>query len=88
MKYTNTFSPCKIGSVELRNRLIVPAMETEYSKDGTINDRIFDYWIERAKGGWALLTVEVAAVSENGKGFPNSLTLYDDSSLFRRLHIL
>ena len=81
MKYPNTFSPLKIGTVELRNRLIVPAMETEYSKDGTINDRIFKYWIERAKGGWALLTVEVAAVSPNGKGFPNSLTLFDDDCI-------
>jgi len=81
MKYANTFSPCKIGNLELRNRLVVPAMETEYSQDGTINDRIFHYWTERAKGGWALLTVEVAAVSKNGKGFPNSLTLYDDSCI-------
>ncbi len=81
MKYSKTFSKCKIGSLELRNRLIVPAMETEYSQDGTINQRIFDYWIERAKGGWALLTVEVAAISENGKGFPHSLTLFDDACI-------
>ena len=87
MKYANTFSPCKIGSLELRNRLIVPAMETEYSHDGTINARIRDYWIERAKGGWALLTVEVAAVSQDGKGFPNSLTLYNDDciDMYRKL---
>lgn len=87
MKYVNTFSPCRIGNLELRNRLIVPAMETEYSQDGTINDRIANYWIERAKGGWALLTVEVAAVSRNGKGFPNSLTLYGDSciSMYKKL---
>ena len=81
MKYANTFSTGKIGTLELRNRLIVPAMETEYSKDGTINDRIANYWIERAKGGWALLTMEVAAVSRNGKGFPNSLTLFDDDCI-------
>lgn len=81
MKYANVFTPGKIGTMELKNRLIVPAMETEYSADGTINDRITDYWIERAKGGWALLTMEVAAVSRNGKGFPNSLTLYDDDCI-------
>ena len=87
MKYANTFSTGKIGTLELRNRLIVPAMETEYSKDGTINDRIANYWIERAKGGWALLTMEVAAVSRNGKGFPNSLTLFDDDciEMYRKL---
>lgn len=81
MKYATVFTPAKIGSMELKNRLIVPAMETEYSADGTINDRITDYWIERAKGGWALLTMEVSAVSPNGKGFPNSLTIYDDSCI-------
>jgi len=63
MKFKEIFTPGKIGTMELKNRLIVPAMETEYSKDGQINERIFDYWIERAKGGWALLTVEVASIT-------------------------
>ncbi|MDR2919127.1 MAG: NAD(P)/FAD-dependent oxidoreductase [Tannerella sp.] len=81
MKFEKMLSPGKIGSLELRNRLIVPAMETEYTDAGKFNKRIMDYWIERAKGGWALLTVEVAAVSRNGKGFPDTLTLYDDDCI-------
>ena len=87
MKYECIFKPGKIGAMELKNRLIVPAMETEYSQDGTINQRITDYWLARANGGWALLTMEVAAVSPEGKGFPNSLTLYDDACIpmYRKL---
>ena len=87
MKYESIFKPGKIGTMELKNRLVVPAMETEYSKDGTINERITDYWLMRAKGGWGLLTVEVAAVSPEGKGFPNSLTLFDDECIpmYRKL---
>ena len=81
MKFNQAFTPCKIGTMELRNRLIIPAMETEYSKEGRINQRLTDYWIERAKGGWAMLTVEVAAVSENGRGFPDTLTLYNDDCI-------
>jgi 2,4-dienoyl-CoA reductase-like NADH-dependent reductase (Old Yellow Enzyme family)/thioredoxin reductase len=87
MKYESIFKPGKIGTMELKNRLIVPAMETEYSQDGTINQRITDYWLARARGGWALLTMEVAAVSPEGKGFPNSLTLFNDSCIpmYRKL---
>lgn len=87
MKYESIFKPGKIGTLQLKNRLVVPAMETEYSQDGTINDRITDYWLKRAQGGWALLTMEVAAVSPEGKGFPNSLTLFDDSCIpmYRKL---
>ena len=67
--------------MELRNRLVVPAMETGLSADGLIGERVLNYWKERAKGGWGLLTVEVAAITPVGKGFAHSLTIYDEESI-------
>lgn len=49
----NLFKPMKIGALEIRNRLVVPPMVTNYcNRDGTITERYINYYEERAKGGW------------------------------------
>lgn len=79
MKYKNLFSPIKIGSMELKNRLVVPAMGTnQCNPDGTIRQGFIDYWSARAKGGWGLCTVEVTAVDPLGKASLAVPVLYDD----------
>lgn len=46
MKYKTLFSPIKIGNMELRNRLVVPAMGTnQCNQDGTISQGFIDYWV-------------------------------------------
>ena len=72
------FSPGNIGTLELRNRIVLPAMGTAYpDKDGFVTERLIDYHVARVKGGCALNTVENAAVHENSKA-PNTLGIYDD----------
>jgi 2,4-dienoyl-CoA reductase-like NADH-dependent reductase (Old Yellow Enzyme family)/thioredoxin reductase len=79
MKYKSLFSSIKIGSMELRNRLVVPAMGTnQCNQDGTIRQGFIDYWSARAKGGWGLCTVEVTAVEPLGKASLAVPVLYDD----------
>jgi len=74
------FSPVKIGNLELSNRLLVPAMGTHLpEKNGTVGDAMVEYWAARAKGGWGLLIVEIAAVDPGGIGGSRSLGLWDDS---------
>jgi len=79
MKYKALFSPIKIGKMELKNRLVVPAMGTnQCNVDGTISQGFIDYWSARAKGGWGLCLVEVTAVDHLGKASKAVPELYDD----------
>jgi len=89
----NVFSPIKIGTVEIPNRLVVPAMVMNYCNvDGTATERYIAYHEAKARGGWGLIITEDYAVDPKGKGFPNIPGLWDDSQieghaeLTRRIH--
>lgn len=70
MELTNVFSTQKIGNCEIPNRLVVPAMVTNYcTEDGYITERYKKYIEEKAKGGWGLIITEDYAVQEHGKGY-------------------
>ncbi|WP_279380146.1 hypothetical protein [Sporosalibacterium faouarense] len=38
MKYPNLFKPIKIKGLELKNRIVFPAMGTGFLKDGYVTD--------------------------------------------------
>ena len=89
----NIFSPIRIGTVEIPNRLVVPAMVMNYCNiDGTATERYIAYHEARARGGWGLIITEDYAVDPKGKGFPNIPGLWNDSQieghaeLTRRIH--
>jgi len=72
------FSPAKIGTLELKNRLIMPAMGTGMqNKDGTVSDRLYHYHRVRGAGGTGMITVEIVAVHRTTAG-PTGLGIYDD----------
>jgi len=78
-KYPITFSPLKLGKFELRNRLIVPAMDSAMCEDdGTIGQMAWDYYGSRASGGFSMVISEIAAIDERGMGMPGQPRLYDD----------
>lgn len=78
----NLFSPIKIGNLEIANRLVVPAMVTNYcNADGTATERYIAYHEAKAKGGWGLIITEDYAVDPTGKGFSNVAGLWDDSQI-------
>jgi 2,4-dienoyl-CoA reductase-like NADH-dependent reductase (Old Yellow Enzyme family)/thioredoxin reductase len=63
------FEPIKIGTMKLKNRIVMPAMDTNYSsEDGFVTRRLVNYHVERAKGGVGLIIVEGAYVEPEGKG--------------------
>ena len=49
--------PTRIGGLELKNRIVMPAMHLGYCKDGYIGQRIIDFYRERAEGGAGLIMV-------------------------------
>lgn len=61
--FEHLLSPIKIRGLELKNRIILPAMGTRMaSEKGEITDRLIAYHAARTKGGCGLNIVEVAAV--------------------------
>ncbi len=78
--YEKLFSEGKIGSLTLKNRLVVPGMGTTLLQyDGHMTDAFIDYWVERAKGGYGLLITEYNGVNPQGSANPMELMISDDS---------
>jgi 2,4-dienoyl-CoA reductase-like NADH-dependent reductase (Old Yellow Enzyme family)/thioredoxin reductase len=77
------FSPLRIGSMELENRIVMPPMTTMLGgPDGEVTDRFIDFYAARARGGAALITAEAVDVhpythnlSLGDRGFT---AIYDD----------
>jgi 2,4-dienoyl-CoA reductase-like NADH-dependent reductase (Old Yellow Enzyme family) len=54
--------PGKIGTMKLKNRLVIPAMCTNYTYQGHFTDQAVHYYGLRAKGGAALIIIEASAI--------------------------
>ncbi len=89
MNYQHLFSVGKIGSVTLKNRVVMPAMGTGLaSSDGELTEQQIRYYEERAKGGTGLIITEFTTVDfELGRAAANQLRFDDDLFIpgFRRL---
>jgi NAD(H)-dependent 7beta-hydroxy-3-oxo-delta4-cholenoic acid oxidoreductase len=73
------FSPINIGTMEVKNRIVMPPMTTGFgAPDETITERYLDYYEARAKGGAGLIIVEATAVDAVRKYGFLPLGLYDD----------
>ncbi len=71
--------PIKIGSMELKNRMVMPPMATRYAApDGFVSKRTINYYEARAKGGIGLIIIEATYVHEKGPLLPNGLGLSND----------
>jgi len=86
--FTKLFSPFKIGSLEIRNRMVMSPMETHLcDKEGFITDEIIAYYKERAVGGVGYITVENTAVDPVGRVNDGMLCIHDDKFIpgFKKL---
>ena len=73
------FSPIKIGSLTLSNRLIMAPMATHFATEkGEVTQKLIDYYVERGKGGVGLIVSESNYVSPDGRGGIRRLGLYCD----------
>ena len=78
--YSHLLSPGHIGTMELRNRMIVTAMGANLAEpDGTCGERIRRYHEEQAKGGVGLVNTGVAGVAwPIGANQPGQVAISDD----------
>jgi 2,4-dienoyl-CoA reductase (NADPH2) len=64
MKFPTLFKPGMIGSMEVRNRIIMAALGTGLADmDGYITQRMIDYYEARAKGGVGLIISQISSIS-------------------------
>lgn len=55
-KYQELFKPFNIGSCQIKNRVVMTAMDTKHEEENYIwSDETINYYIERAKGGVGLI---------------------------------
>lgn len=57
--------PFKIGSLSLRNRFVMPPLCSRLARpDGSVTQRMIDYYAERAQGGVGLIVIEYCYIDE------------------------
>lgn len=72
------FKPGRIGTLELKNRLVMTAMATlAPDPEGFVTSRVIDYFVERAKGGVGLIITMGACVARDA-ATPGRLWVFDD----------
>ena len=75
-------TPGRIGSVEIRNRIVMPPMTTRLAdEDGHVTDDSIAYYMARVRGGAGLITVEMASPARAGRHRRRELGIFDDRFL-------
>ena len=86
-EFSSLFQPGNIGTLQLKNRIIMSAMGTILADaEGNVTDALVDYYRARARGGTGLIMTQGAIVSPDSSLLAN-LFIYDDKYIagFKRL---
>ncbi|WP_206812709.1 NAD(P)/FAD-dependent oxidoreductase [Paradesulfitobacterium ferrireducens] len=83
MHTAKIFQPIQVGSMTVRNRIVMPPMSTRLSNtDGSVTPRLLDYYETRAKGGVGAIIVEYSYIDEEAsKAAVCQLGVYSDNLL-------
>lgn len=74
-KYAPLWEPLELGSVTLKNRVVVTAHALQYAVDNLMTQQSVDYYEERAKGGAGLILTEAQAVHPSSRGLAPRTTM-------------
>ncbi len=78
---TTLGDPLTINQMQLRNRLVLPPLTTNYgSSAGMVNKEVLQFYKERSKDVGLVIT-EATAVRTDGRIVPGSLGLWEDSQI-------
>jgi 2,4-dienoyl-CoA reductase (NADPH2) len=66
MEFPYLFSPIKVNSMIIRNRIVMTAMHLGYTPDGEVTDRLVKFYAERARGGVGLIILGGCPIDEYG----------------------
>ena len=76
--YPLLFEPIRLGKIESRNRIFMPALGTLFSMDQKLNERHVRFYERRAEGGAGIITAGPVGVDFVGSG-AIALSLMDDA---------
>ncbi len=77
--YPMLFSPIKVGTTEVKNRVFMPPVSTNLADHGYVTDDLVDHYRARAKGGVGLIITEVVTVGPTYTYLPGDMCCYDDT---------
>lgn len=82
MTSTTLFSPIKLGSLALENRIVMAPMTRGFSPSNIPNDMNVEYYRKRAAGGVGLIITEGTCVNHKAaNGYPNVPFIYGTEAL-------
>ncbi|MFW9988376.1 MAG: FAD-dependent oxidoreductase [Candidatus Odinarchaeota archaeon] len=70
MKFIKLFEPFKIQDLEIKNRIVMPALGLGYTPKGEVTDVFSNFYEKRAKGGTGLIIIGGIGISPNSGGTP------------------
>ncbi|MDJ0804751.1 MAG: NADH:flavin oxidoreductase, partial [Desulfobacterales bacterium] len=81
--YPHVFAPLAIGSMRVKNRLLMSAMSINFGVDenGFVTDHLTAYFEARARGGVGAMLVGGGAVHPTGIELPDLPKLWDDACI-------
>ena len=80
--FVKVFEPINIRGLELKNRMVVSAMVTNYcTPDGMATEKFIAYHEHKAQGGWGLIITEDYAVTKTAGGFVRLPGLWEDGQI-------
>ena len=83
MKIEKLLTPIKIGRLEIQNRIVMPPMTSNFAGEiGAVNQRVIDYYSERAKGKVGLIIVEATCIDSPVGRLDDPLQLCIDDDMF------
>ena len=80
MRYRRLFTPITINGMELKNRIVMPAMHHLYTDNGYCTPKFAHYYWRRAEGGAGLIIVGSCRFDEYGAK-ANSMSLASDDTI-------
>jgi 2,4-dienoyl-CoA reductase-like NADH-dependent reductase (Old Yellow Enzyme family) len=87
MEYKYLFTPIKVGSTTIKNRIFSAPHGTSFSKDNILDERYIEYQRMRAKGGVGMIVAGGMTILPNTKDFLCVQEIYDEKvvPMLRRL---
>src|SRR3990172_5729843 len=87
VQFKHLFTPLRIGSFTVRNRILSTAHATGYAQDGLPSQRHLHYWASKAKGGIGLIVTEVQPIHPSASTSPNLIHTWRDDCIepFQRI---
>lgn len=80
--YPSVFRPLDIYHIRFPNRIVFPAFQVNYANiDGTVSDRLHDFYLPMAAGGCGLIFCGAAVISSDAVAFDRAMRIDSDACL-------